>query len=162
MGNISVSGIDDLMDRLSSLGDNAEKAARHIVYEGAKVVADGISKAIQDLPEDKMRYLQNGDKFDVLTKENKEDLQKGLGVSKIETEGGETHAYIGFAGYGSVSSKKYPKGLPNAMIAQAIESGSSVRAKHPFVRPTVNKLKGEAQSRMQQALDEYIKNTQKG
>ena len=43
------------------------------------------------------------------------------------------------------------------MIARSVESGSSVRDKHPFVRPAVNAAKAEALKACEKVIDEETK-----
>ena len=47
------------------------------------------------------------------------------------------------------------------MLARAIEGGSSVRRKYPFVRNAVNASKAAAVRAMEQSIDEDIKNIMK-
>lgn len=138
--------------------DGCLKAA---LYEGAACVADAVRENIEALPEDGFRYLRNGDSFAVLTAETKADLADSLGVSAHrQEEGGDAWSVsVGFQGYGSRQhpTKQYPNGIPNQMIARAIESGSSVRQKHPFVRPAMDRAKAEAERRIQEKFDQMAK-----
>ena len=75
---------------------------------------------------------------------------------------GNTNIKIGFDGYGKMPTKKYPKGVPNQLLARAVESGSSVRQKTPFIRRGEGKSKKLAEAEMQKKLDEKIEEIKKG
>lgn len=97
--------------------------------------------------------------FKAVPKLHKEALQEGFGITEIQTDGhGFVHAKLGFEGYADekTASKRYPNGLPIPMIARAIESGSSVRVKIPFVRPAVHRKRKEAIQAMEDKLREEI------
>ena len=64
---------------------------------------------------------------------------------------------IGFDGYNSVKSKRWPKGQPNQLIARACESGSSAMIKQPFVRPTLKSVQQAAELAMEKAADKKLK-----
>ena len=59
-------------------------------------------------------------------------------------------------------TKQYPKGLPNQLLARAIESGSSVRQKKPFVRPAVTATKKQAIAEMEKIIDEEVEKSMGG
>ena len=86
------------------------------------------------------------------------DLAEGLGIAKPDVDHqGNTNTKVGFKGYGSHPTKKYPKGVPNALLARAVESGSSVRKKTPFVRPGTNKARSKAIDEMDKELKAQTK-----
>ena len=81
-----------------------------------------------------------------------------MGIAPAGVNGeGNTNTKVGFAGYGTFPTKKYPKGVPNALLARSVESGSSVRKKAPFVRKAVNKSRDKAISEMEKKINESIK-----
>lgn len=128
--------------------DILEKAAR----AGANPVADEIRKRLRSLPEDEYRFLGPGEVFSGIPEGQKQDLLASLGVTPADNHNGFVNVKIGFDGYGSFPTRAYPNGIPNALIARATESGSSVRKKTPFIRPAVNSKKKEAVEEM----DKYI------
>lgn len=157
MASIKVSkGLEDVANMLVNVNKAGEAIAKMATYEGAKVIADGIRASIRDLPVDKPRWLEGGDQYAVLVEQDKEDLANALGIAEIRKDEDGVRTVIGFAGYGRHKTKKYSKGLPMPMIARAIESGSSVRRKHPFIRPVVRSKKKEVQEAMVRAGREAI------
>lgn len=149
--------------KLSKLATKSDEIARKAIYEGAKIVADKIKANLDALPEEKFRYLGDGEKFVGVPESQKKDLTESFGVTPISIDGsGNWNAKIGFDGYGSIPTNKYPQGVPNQLIARAIESGSSVRQKKPFVRPAVNATRKKAQEKMGEVIDNEIMKTMGG
>lgn len=153
---------DDYALKLSRLATNSDKVAKKAIYAGAKIVADKIRSNINTLPEDKFRKLQAEEKFTGVPKNQKKDLLDSFGITPIDrNRDGDWNAKIGFDGYGSMPTGKYPKGVPNQLIARAIESGSSVRQKTPFVRKAVNATKKAATAEMAIVVDREIEKIMK-
>ena len=143
--------------KLSKLATGQEEIAKKAIYAAAGIVADRIKANLNALPEEKFRYLRDGEKFVGVPERQKKDLIDSFGITPITTDSkGNWNAKIGFDGYGSTPTKKYPKGLPNQLLARAIESGSSVRQKKPFVRLAVNATKKKAQAEMEKIIDKEI------
>ena len=133
------------------------------VYAGSKVVADQIRANLEALPEEKFRQLKNGEKFSGVPEAQKQDLIASFGLTPIERDNtGFVNTKAGFDGYGSHPSKKYPQGLPNQLLARSIESGSSVRDKHPFVRPAVQATRQKAVEEMEKVINENIDQIYRG
>lgn len=140
----------------------SQEVSKRVVMAGAKPVADEIRNGINGLPEDTFRKLQKEEKFQGVPKDQKQDLLDSLGIAPIDIDiDGNTNTKVGFDGYGSHPTHKYPKGLPNQILARAIESGSSVRKKTPFVRKATNSSKEKAIQAMQEQLDKEIKSIKK-
>lgn len=158
MGKMQVTGMAEFGKKLQQLGGAGEAIAKMGVYDGAKVIVEEVKKSIRSLPEEKMRFLKKGDRFSVLTDRNKADLVEHLGIASMDTIGGAS-TRIGFEGYSSIRTKKYPSGIPVVMMARSIESGSSVREKHPFFRPAVNRARHRAEDECVQTMEKQIKKT---
>jgi len=158
MAKITIKGTDELALQLSRLGKMSTEIAKDIVMAGAQPIADEIRKGLQSLPVDELKHLKKGEVFNVTPYGELKDLLDSFGITKPDVDrAGNINTKIGFDGYGSYPSRKYPKGLPNTLLARAIESGSSVRKKMPFVRQAVNKSKKKALEKMQKKCDEEIK-----
>jgi len=153
---------EDYALKLSRLAAGSDEIAKKAIYEGAGIIADEVRKGLESVPVDKFRFLKDGEQMHVLSKEQKDDLLGALGVTPIRIEAsGDINAKIGFDGYGSKPTKAYPKGVPNQLLARAVESGSSVRTKHPFVRPAVNAMKIKAKAEMEKIIDREIEKIMK-
>lgn len=161
MARMEIRGFDELELQLSKLAD--PEISKEVVQAGAQPIADQIRKNLEGLPEDKFRYLNKGEVFVGVPKQQKQDLLDSLGITPPDIDfNGNTNTKIGFDGYGKIPTKKYPKGVPNQLLARAVESGSSVRKKTPFIRKAVNKAKKLAKAEMQKKLNEHIEIIMKG
>lgn len=148
-GKLAKSG-DDFSGLLQGLaGDQAIAVMKAAVYAGVGVLADAIKTEIQNLPEES-GYMPKGKKRNVVGTNDKKMLQERLGVSRIDATGDKADAVVSFNGYNGRPTKKYPQGVPIALIARSIESGSSVRVKNPFIRRAFNAAKSNA---LQKAID---------
>jgi len=144
--------------QLSHFGTRSDAIAKKAIYEGASIIADKIKDNLEALPEEAFRKLTDGDIFSSVPESQKEDLASAFGVTPIKQDKeGNWCAKIGFDGYGRFPTKKYPQGLPNQLLGRAIESGSSVRRKVPFVRPAVIATKRAVINRMDQVIKEQIR-----
>lgn len=158
VARITFKSSDEYTLKLSRLAGRSREVAGKAIYEGAKVVADQIKENLNALPAEKFRYLKDGEKFTGVPKQQKEDLIESFGVTPLDHDrNGIWNVKLGFDGYGSMSTKRYPKGVPNQLLARAIESGSSVREKTPFVRPAVIKIKKKVQEVMDEAIERECK-----
>lgn len=136
MARITFKGLDSYVKKLSALSEDTDKVCGRAVYEGAGIVADAVKSGIRSLPQK--------------TGVTKKGLEEGFGISKLQEDNGYWNVKLGFDGYNS-------NGVPNALMARVMESGTSKVPKHPFVRPAVNRSKAQAESKMASVLDEEIK-----
>ena len=124
---------------------------------GADPVADEIRRRLAALPEDEYRRLEDGEVFTGIPAGQKQDLLDTLGVTPPDKDRkGFVHVKVGWDGYGSFPTRSYPKGVPNALLARSVESGSSVREKTPFVRPAVNATRKEAEAEMDRVVRQEL------
>lgn len=149
---------EDYLLELERLYGDTPEISKKVVMAGAQPVADEIRARIENLPEDTFRRLKKEEKFKGLPDSQKNDLLESLGIAEPDIDyNGNTNTKVGFKGYGGFPTKKYPKGLPNALLARSVESGSSVRKKTPFVRPGTNKARPRAIAAMQDAINVELK-----
>lgn len=158
MARMTFKAGEDFMIALSKLSAGTEQIATKAIYAGASIMADKIRDNLEKLPEDTFRFLEDDEKFTGVPKGQKKDLLDSLGITPIEIDkNGNYNAKVGFDGYGTFPTKKYPKGVPNQLIARSVESGSEVRQKTPFVRPAVNAVRSQVTETMNQTITEEIK-----
>ena len=120
---------------LSHLATQSDEIAKKAIYAGADIIADKIKSNLQG----------------VLSDEATGELVDSFGVTPISLDSsGNFNAKIGFDGYDS-------KGVANQLKARVIESGTSKKQKHPFVRPAANATKATAVARMGEVIDEEIR-----
>jgi len=134
LASIKITGFDDLEIAISKLGNETVEIAKKVVYAGAQPVADEIRKGLQ-------KNLEG-------SKLSEGDLENSLGISPPGVDkNGNTNIKIGFAGLDR-------KGVPNVVKARAMESGTSVQDKKPFVRLGVNRSRDKSIKAMQDKYDE--------
>lgn len=152
-------GLDSYISYLQKIDAVTDEAIGEAVYEMAKVVADSVRSGIQALPtvsnQANIATYKKG--YSRLSDEEKQGLLDGFGVSPMQDDGGYINVKLGFDGYNSVKTKKYPNGQPNALIARVTESGSSYRKKTPFIRLAVNAARKLAEKAGQTKIDEKIR-----
>lgn len=152
-------GLSNYIAYLQSIEAVTDEMIGEAVYDMAKVVADKVRANIEALPavsnEANIATYREG--YSRLSEPEKQGLMDGFGVSPLQDDSGYRNVKLGFDGYNSVKTKKYPQGQPNALIARVTESGSSYREKTPFIRPAVNAARKPAEKAGQAKIDEKIK-----
>ena len=153
LAKMVISGGDEIELMLSKLEAHSVEIGKKAVEEAAGIVADKMRSNINNLPKDTFRKLSKEEKFKGVPDVQKKDLLDSMGVTPVGvSDDGTINAKVGFHEYGKFKTKAYPKGLPNQLLARAVESGSSVRKKTPFVRPTINQTKEIAKEKMQEVV----------
>lgn len=151
--------MDRYISLLVVLRDNSDEMIGRSIYPAAKIVADKMHEAIEDLPvNDSGWYTGTKDhKIGAITKAQKDGLLEGLGIATLQKHGDMLDVKIGMDGYNRTITSKYPYGQPNALIARSIESGTSFRKKNPFINRAVKASKAEAEQAMQREYDDQLK-----
>lgn len=135
MARFEIKALDEYIDMLRKL--EREKVVSIIqasIYDGAGIIADEIKKELEGLKTGKSAK-------DGVTQTEKKDMIEGFGISPMQFRNGVHDVKIGFDGYGSKPTKKYPKGVPIPLTARSIISGTSFRPKNDFIRRAVNRKK---------------------
>lgn len=154
-----IDGINRISDKFREVEHSLDKIYNSALYDGAGIVADEVAKGIDGIPIETNK--KGGQKWGTpehpltgITPEQKQDLKDGFGVARFKTEGGMISTSVGFEGYGH-------DGFPIPFLARTIESGTSFRKKHPFVRPAFNRVKKAAveavKDKMLKRINEIIK-----
>lgn len=154
MAAIRTVGVDEYLNELTAILDNSAETAGRMVYAGAGILADELKKRISQLPE---RESTGEGRQRGVTDAERAGLSESLGISRMRNDGGFFNEKIGFDGYNSYVTKKYPKGHPNSMVARTVESGTSWLQKTPFIAPAVAAARGKAEKEMEKIFDENIK-----
>lgn len=158
MANWKFEGLTEYIKQLEDIGQSTTGMVKRAVYDGAAVVGAEIASAIQTLPENDGKFVPNGNPIVGVTREQKAGLLEGFGFAKMQDEGGYINTKAGFDGYNGERTKRYPNGQPNALIANAVNSGTSRRPKTSFINKAVNAAKGKAEAAMAARFDEDMKN----
>lgn len=154
MAKSQIVGFDDLFRALEKLGDETDAVAKMAVYEGAKAVADEVKRNINALP----TYDKNDreHRHQGATPVEKAGLIAGMGIASMRRSGEGWDTTIGFDGYNADVTPKYPRGKPNAMVARAINSGTSWLTKYPFITRAYAASKGAAEAAMAEVIENEV------
>lgn len=149
--------IDQLITKFNKFDTDSEHMFNEALFDGAAVVADEVRNRISSIPiQERTRrggtpqWGTSKRRLDGITSIQKQGLESGLGIANFKNEGGTITTAIGFEGYNA-------DGEPNPKIARSVESGSSIRNKHPFVRPALNAAKGRAEEAMKKKILDKVK-----
>lgn len=128
MAKIEFQGFEEYRARLFDLGANIEGICKYASYDAADIVINAIK---ENTPVD------TG------------DLRDSAKLYNFKNDNGYVHTGVYFDGYDR-------KGVPNPIKARVLESGSSTRPKHPFIRPAVNRVKKAAEFSIEAALNRKL------
>lgn len=160
MAKVELKGMEAYLTELRKAGEATGPVCEAAVYAGAKVVADAIKQKIEELDrvsDDEALAAYREQRPVKISVSQKIGLKESFGITPIRNKYGVYSAKVGFDGYNSVKSKRWPKGQPNQLIARACESGSSAMIKQPFVRPTLISVQQAAELEMTEAADKKLK-----
>lgn len=162
MAKITFTGGDDFGEKLAQLSHaDARGMIKRAVKRGAAPVADAIKEAIRALVVTEEGYERHGSERHMLTsitKRQKEGLLESMGIASIrEDKNGFINVKVGFDGYNTVKTKKFPQGQPNALIARAINSGTSFRKKTRFIDKAVKKTEAQSIKAMNESINADIR-----
>ena len=161
MATFQFGGIDDYITQLNKLqAATKDDVIGKTVYAGAAVVADAVKDAIRELPVGSGHAAQ-GELVDTVTLPQKAGLLDGFGISRMKDDNGFVNVKLGFAGYNATRTDKYPQGQPNALIARAVNSGTTFRKKTRFVDKAVSASKKSAEAAMDAACNREIEKIMK-
>ena len=156
---VSTSGIPKLIDMLKEAGEAAHDIAAESLYEGAGVMADAVSSAVNGIVTEPFQYAAGGHKR-LPSPEEKELLENAdKGVAKFRDDGASVQTSVGLnaTGYGQIKGRT--KAIP--MIANAINSGTSFMMKQPFYRKAMSQTKGAALSKIEDGIKSRIEKLMK-
>lgn len=134
--------MDEYLRQLEKLSGDAREYIGKAIYEGAGEAADAVRAEIQGLPVGPGR-AKEGEVINTITSVQKAGLLEGFGISHLSQKGQLQYVKLGFAGYNSQKTKKYPNGQPNSIIARSVCSGTSFRAKNDFISRAVKRKQVE-------------------
>lgn len=138
MARIEFKGIDAYQKQMAALGlRETDKMLKYSIYPAAGMAKQEIQDAtpVSDDPR------------------SQGDLRASVVISPFRKESDLTYTEVTFSGYDR-------KGVPNQLIARALESGRSTTigkvGKRPFMRKTIERIRRRANDLMQDALGEYL------
>ena len=140
--SIQWDGADELLRKMDKLPEKAAKIAAEALYEGAGVMADAVSQAVQGIVTEEFRYATGGRTRMPSPEEKAIVANAKHGVAKFRNDGTKIQTSIGYqnAGYAMLKGKRKP--IP--LIANSINHGTSFMKKQPFMRQAISKNQGAA------------------
>lgn len=156
---MNVSGMEEISRKLADVAEKAPEVAARALYDGAGVMADAYTQAVDSIKAEEFRYAFNGHKR-LPSHEEKAALQGKTGIAKFRKNGSEVETSVGLSGrlgYANIDGKQ----VAVRKIAYAINSGTSFMAKQPVFRRAATQAKGAASaaiiSKAEQLIDEITK-----
>lgn len=152
MATIQVKDGDDFTMRLSRLSLRVkEDVIGAALYAGGNVAANLVRQELESVPTDEgwgtTEKPIKGPKA-----VQKTALLQSLGIASMREDGsGFYDIKIGFDGYNSTKTKRWPRGQPNQMIARSVESGTTFMTKNPFLKRAAAKARKQAVAAMKEA-----------
>ena len=142
--SIQVEGMNELIRSMEKLPEKAAKVAAEALYEGAGVMADTVSRAVQGIATEPFHYATGGQKRKPSPEEKALVAGAKHGIAKFRKNGVSVQTSVGYqnAGYGTINGKTKP--IPQ--IANAINSGTSFMQRQPFMRKAFSQSRGPAQA----------------
>jgi hypothetical protein len=152
-------GIDTYISALEDFtGLPWDSDLEYAIQKGADVMMAEVKAQAEAIPvHPEKAYGMPGEPITGISQRQKTGIIKALGVAPIRRDKDFVNVKIGVDGYNSVKTKKYKKGQPNAMIVRTLESGTSFRARHPFITKAVRAKRRETEQAMAAAYDEAVR-----
>jgi len=140
--DMKMEGLEELSAILGRLDSEAELVASGALYEGAGVIADAMSNAVDSIKTAPFKYKRESR---MPSPEEKEALRGKIGIAKFRKNGSEVDTIVGFTrgnGYVMLGKRKTAVRL----IARSINSGTSFMGKQPVFRRAASKNKSAAEA----------------
>ena len=153
---VTTNAINEYLQIIRSLGENADDVVKKAVYEGSAIIANQVSANISAIPIDESWGTESHPKNGITAVE-KAGLQDSFGIADMQDDNGFTNTLIGFQ-----QPDYNANGKANIMIARATQSGTSFSKKIPFFANALRATRGQARERMVQVAEEEFKKLSKG
>lgn len=151
--------LEKLNRDLRTLAADAEKVLKYSLFDGAKVAADELRSSVDGLTcikDTESIAAWRSKTPTILNASQKAGLQNGLGINPMRSSGAVISVKIGFDGYNSIVTRRWPRGQPNIMIAASCEHGSSAMLEQPFIRPAFVSCRNRIVAEMEQTCKKKI------
>lgn len=139
---IEFQGLEEYQKQLDEIREHVPKVVNASLYDGAAVLANAVQEEINGLKE--------------LTPEARNGLHEGLGVAHFWHEGDTVVTKIGWEGYNSKKTKRWPKGQPNAMIARSLIRGTSWQTANRFTQRAAKRVRQKCVDAMKNRFDKEL------
>lgn len=140
MAKVTINMPEELLVKLSKLGERSEAIAEKVLKAGGEVVLKKVKSNLSAV-------IGSGTKFD---SKSTGELERSLGMTEVKVDkNGNSNIKIGF-------SEPRSGGGSNAKIATIIEYGKSGQAAKPFLKPAKSATKTACKNAMKQALESEV------
>lgn len=139
MATISFPGMEAYLKSFDKIASEVPRIENQALFDGAGLLADAVAQEIDGLTE--------------LNQIQRRGLRKGMGIAGFWTEQGSTVTKIGFEGYNSIKTRRWPNGQPNAMIARSLIRGTSWMRANRFTARAAKKARERCIQAMQERVD---------
>ena len=158
---IYLEGLYEFRNAMWATAQQATTIGARAVYEGAGVAADALRGAVEGLQRVSDKAAMGAWRKHEptwISVSQKNGLREGLGIAPMRFETGSINTKVGFDGYNSVVTKRWPNGQPNQVIAAVCNHGSSdTMLRQPFITSTAAASAGEIRAAMRKAASEEIR-----
>lgn len=154
--SLKVEGMETITETLAKAEGAAPGIAAAALYDGAGVVADEISKEARGLETSNAFWYAHDGKQRYPSPEEKRALVSAgaAGIAKFQQTGNSVNTSVGYgrSGYATINGKTKPV----AVIANAINSGTSFMKKQPFIRKAVSQSKNKATEAITRKVEQMV------
>lgn len=130
--------MDEFIDLCIKTDRTLTSVIGNSIYPAGKHMGNAIKRSILDIEVDDGSHHEKRLMKGPSSKQYK-GLIESFGIAKMHAGNNGYNVKCGFDGYNSIVTEKYPKGQPNAMIARAVNKGTSFMVAQPFMDNTVAK-----------------------
>lgn len=145
MPKVEFPGLQEYTKQLEQLGREAPRICNQALFDGARILADAVQAEIDTIPK--------------MDPRDRKGLHDGLGIARFWEQGGATLTKIGWEGYNSWRTRRWPMGKPNAMIARAWIRGTSWITPNRFTSRAVRKARERCVEAMRRRFDRELEKT---
>ena len=143
---IDVSGMKELQEKIKKLQEKSQYAASEALYEGAGVVANAVSQAVQGIATEPFHYAKNGERRKPSPEEKAVLEEAPHGVAKFRKKLQRIDTSVGYNGNG------YAEVNWNHMSSKARTNYKAQRFKdHDYMTTSTLKFAGTYKRKVQNA-----------
>lgn len=162
MATITFKKGDEYIAKINKLSRSfRESVAGPAIFVAAGLITDAIDERLASIPTDES-WGSETDPAKGPREAQARAVYNSLGIAKMQDDNGFLNVKIGFDGYNSLRSSRWPNGQPNQMVARSIERGTYFMKANPFVKPALASTRGMALKKMKTVVDQQIQEIMKG
>lgn len=156
---LSTKGLTETLKELEKLEQNTDAIVEEAIEAGINIVTDELRSEVSAL-----KTRSDNEAPGAMTypsKSNVKNLLNSLGYTPVKLNDSKYDAKAGFKGMDNHKTKAWPAGHPNAVIASAINHGTSFMQGQPFLNRAAKKAKKKAIEKMDEIITKEIEKINK-